>query len=189
MSPVVDLTTLRLVQLGNCFEAIDMSKGAKRIGVALYEVCEIGVVSPLAKEIKDLELTKTLQLKADFISIIKSRALGIIKERYNMDRCIYFSIVSVLPEYAKQGIGQRFTNFTKVLMQELNIDLGFAIYTSAYSYKMAIKTGAELIYKLNYDEYLKEGEQVFKTKPPHDAVRVCVRFSDKYKQKIMQHKL
>lgn len=173
-SPVTDLTALRTVQMGYSFEAIDTSKGDKRVGCMLNVPVDIDVESPLAKEFEALEVGEEIKAKTEFLGFVKSKALDIIQERYKTDRCLLGTILSVLPEYGGQGIGQRLLATMREVMTELGISVAFGIYTSAYSAKIVTKRGLELVYKLNYNEYLKDGVTAFKCNPPHDAVQVYV---------------
>lgn len=175
VSPVQDLMVLRLVEMGFSYEAIDTSRGNKRVGVSLCAPCKIGVKSALDLELEDMEMDENMGKIVALLEYTKEQSLALLKDKYQTDEYLDGFLAAVLDEYTAQGVAQRLGIAVTRMAMEMNISVIVCLCTSIYSAKSVQKLGLELIYNLRYDEYLKDGVPVFKPKPPHDMVRVLVK--------------
>ncbi|KAE9537685.1 hypothetical protein AGLY_006708 [Aphis glycines] len=93
----------------------------------------------------------------------------------NIDRIMELKIITVNEAYRGQGICKALVNKSK----ELALDLGYQmIYVECSSHFTAMaveRFGFQCIYSFSYSDYVnKQGEVVFKTKPPHEYFKIHV---------------
>lgn len=168
----------RTVQLGLSFEAMDTSKANKRVGVFLILPVKKGVKSAMDQELENIPMDEKMGKISDLLDYAKSMVEPIIHQKYQQNEYMDGMIMSVLTGYGGQGIATRLLNAVEGLTKELKLNLIYVGCTSKYSSLVMAKSGYEVAYSLRYDEYIKDGVQVFKPEPPHDTMSAYIKLLD-----------
>lgn len=163
------------MQLGLSFEAIDTSKGNKRVGVFLANTCKRGVKTALDDELETIEVDEKMGKISDILDYAKALVEPILDEKYHKDEYMDGVIMSVLTGYGGHGIARRMLQAVEELSKELRLKIIYVGCTSEYSAAVVAKSGFDVVYSLRYDQYLKDGVQVFNPKKPHDTLRVYIK--------------
>ena len=155
------------------FEAIDPTKGNKRVGVFVCSVVKNGIPSALDLELEKMECDEKMGKIADILDYAKSRAAHLIKEG---EEHLDMGILSVASDYGGKGIGDRLFKVALSFAKDRNLRVSYVGCTSEISARLAIKNGFQVVDNIRYDKYLKNGVQVFHPIAPHDTLRPCIKF-------------
>ncbi|XP_055382280.1 arylalkylamine N-acetyltransferase 1-like [Condylostylus longicornis] len=82
--------------------------------------------------------------------------------------------VAVNPKYRGLGIAGELIKKTIEFMKENNIEPMLRICSSAYSARVMEKLNMTEVYKINYKDFIVNGEQLLKPESPHVCCRVFV---------------
>lgn len=93
----------------------------------------------------------------------------------DVDRILDIKIMSVDSRYRGLGIAGKLTDRTMQYVKDNSIKLVHVLCSSHFSARVMEKMSFEEVYKLNYSDYLINGEQVFDPEKPHTAARILVK--------------
>lgn len=93
----------------------------------------------------------------------------------DVDRLLDIKIMSVDSNYRGLGIAGKLTDRTMEYVKENNIKLVHVLCSSHFSARVMEKMDFQEVYKLPYQDYLVNGEQVFEPAKPHVAVRILTK--------------
>ena len=71
---------------------------------------------------------------------------------YRVDTCWNLSLLSVLPEYGGQGIGQCITEYSLKIAKEMGAEIVWAYFGSNFSQKIGLKCGFEPVVTSRYEQ-------------------------------------
>jgi arylalkylamine N-acetyltransferase len=163
---------LKSIKDGCSFKAVN-SKG-EIIGVFLNGIIQ--------KPGKDEVIPKLAELcKHQKFKIIMGM-MDYIDEQFNIfdlypdiDRFVDGKILSVDSTYRGLGIAGKLTDASINYMKEHNLKLYHVLCSSHFSARVMEKMDFHEVYKLNYSDYLVNGEQVLCPAKPHVAARILVK--------------
>lgn len=96
----------------------------------------------------------------------------------DVDRLLDVKIMSVDSNYRGLGIAGKLTDRTMQYVKDNNIKLVHVLCSSHFSARVMEKMDFQEVYKLPYQDYLVNGEQVFNPAKPHVAVRILTKRMD-----------
>lgn len=175
MSKFNDIIVQRTVEVGMSFEAIDTTKGNKRIGVFLSAPCKKNTKSALDKELETMPIDDQMAKISEILDYVKTMTEPIIHTQHKVDEYLEGVIMSVLSGYGGQGVGKKLMAAVERMAKERKYKLIYVGCTSEFSARVVAKCGFQLAYSLRYDQYLKDGQPLFKPKAPHDTVRAYIK--------------
>lgn len=108
--------------------------------------------------------------------------MDLIDERFSifdvypeMDCYLDGKILSVNSDYRGLGIAGKLTEATMDYMREHNIKLFNVMCSSHYSARVMEKMDFHEVFRLDYTDYVVNGEQVLCPEKPHVAARILVK--------------
>lgn len=93
----------------------------------------------------------------------------------DVDRLLDIKIMSVDSNYRGLGIAGKLTDRTMQYVKDNNIKLVHVLCSSHFSARVMEKMDFQEVYKLPYQDYLVNGEQVLDPAKPHVAVRILTK--------------
>lgn len=155
---------LKCIDYGTCTIAEDEEgtiAGVRLAKVRVPSDIEKPVDKPWSQLDKVFEVLRLSALKAK------------VFERYKVDKLLQSTMICVNRDFRGKGVGLKLYSEN----MELGRKLGYKVYicdcTSVFSAKLCEKLGMELIDSWDFSEYVDEdGEQLLKTEPIHDKLRV-----------------
>lgn len=126
------------------------------------------------QELENFPMDEKMGKISDLLDYAKSMVESIIQQNEYMDGMI----MSVLTGYGGQGIATRLLNAVEGLTREMKLKVIYVGCTSKYSALVMAKSGYEEVYSFRYDQYIKDGVQVFKPEPPHDTMSAYIKLLD-----------
>ncbi|XP_014239679.1 dopamine N-acetyltransferase-like [Cimex lectularius] len=100
-------------------------------------------------------------------------------KKYKVDKMFECRILSVDAKYRGLGLANKLI----IRSEELAKDFGFKVFktdsTGLFSQRTLMKLGHEAVFEVNYEDIKDEnGEQIFKTKPPHTCLKIMTKILD-----------
>ncbi|RZF35579.1 hypothetical protein LSTR_LSTR005107 [Laodelphax striatellus] len=171
--PEMDAYVVETVKEGCSVAALD-SKTDKIVGVALN-----GVMRSSDPDLKEKLDKMNSKVKLIFEMINNSNKHLDLFCRYGVDEIFEIRLISVDSTYSGKGIARELVLRSDNLGRKLGFKLGKADCTGFFSQKAFIKNGYEKIHEIKYACYKdKQGNVIFKTKPPHESMAVLVKHYD-----------
>jgi arylalkylamine N-acetyltransferase len=84
-------------------------------------------------------------------------------------------ILSVDPQYRGFGIAGKLTDKTIEFMRENNFKIFHVLCTSHFSARVLEKMNFTEVFRLQYEDFVLDGEQVLCPEKPHVAARIFVK--------------
>ncbi|XP_022182153.1 dopamine N-acetyltransferase-like [Myzus persicae] len=159
-----------LIKYGVSFMAISAETG-EMMGAALNStVCRSDEIKKYGDENKSSKYN-------DIMVVLDKagRETNVFGQYPNVDRMMELKIITVNEEYRGLGICKALINKSKELALELGYQIMYVECSSHFTAKAVESCGFQCIYSLRYLDYVnKQGEVVFKTKPPHKFLKIHV---------------
>lgn len=174
-SRIMDLWVLRLAQDGLSFEAIDTIDADKRVGVLLCTVNQKGIMNPIDEELSGTEIDEKMTILFDILHDVLPFVNSEIFGRYQCDKYFEGVLLSVLSSYGGQGIAGKLIDAAEEKAKELQTGLIYICASSKFTAGAVAKRGFQTIYTLPYEEFLRNGQRVVSPKPPHVAMKSCIK--------------
>lgn len=179
-SVIFNLRIQRTAETGLSFEAIDTSAGDKRVGVFLCTTNEKDVENPIDTESKSL--ISNVDEKTAKLSMIPKFLYPVVQaEVYEkLGKKVYFEgvFLSVLSDYGGRGIAGKLIEAIEKKAQQMEIDTVYICCSSEFSAKSCKKSEFKLFHEYPYTDFVKDGEIIFKVKPPHYAMKSYLKTFD-----------
>lgn len=93
----------------------------------------------------------------------------------DIDAFIDGKILAVDPRYRGQNIAGHLTDKLLEFMKKNNFKIFHVLCTSHFSARVCEKMDFKEVFRLNFDEYIVDGKQVFCPEKPHVAARIMVK--------------
>lgn len=93
----------------------------------------------------------------------------------DIDRFVDGKILSVNTDYRGLGIAGKLTDATIDYMKKHNLKVYHVLCSSHFSARVMEKLDFHEVYRLNYSDYLVNGEQLLCPAKPHVAARVLIK--------------
>lgn len=176
-SAVMDLWIIRMVQSGLCFEAIDTRKEAvnQRVGVFLCTLYEKDVPHPIDEEVNAMTFDKKMGQIFDILHQPHPIITSEIYDRRGRSRYLDGTQLSVIRDYGGQGIAGKLIEAVENKARDMGVDLVCICCTSEYSARAVSNRGYHIIHSYRYDEYVRDGQQIFQPKEPHVAIQSYIK--------------
>lgn len=175
-SKVLNLWFQRSIEGGFCFEAIDTSKGGKRIGAFLCSIYYSGTPNSIDQELDTLEFDEEFSILMDLLH----QPLHAIQDKIFIDnKCSSYVdglFLSVLEEYGGLGVGGLLFEALETKAKELNLGAVLITATSNYTGRIVAKRGYEVVAITRYADYRWRGQQVLVPRAPHLEAQFCVKY-------------
>lgn len=174
-SAAFDYWVLLTAVNGLSFEAIDTQNGNKRVGAYLCTNFKEGEKNPIDEQLEAFhEVDEKMEKLTDLLDGLHLHLRPEIFRRFQVKEYLEGVNLSVLPEYAGQGIAGKLTQAIEERSREVGIPLVYVCCSSEYTARVVQKRNYQLIHTLPYDQHLKEGKRVFYTQEPHVALKCYV---------------
>lgn len=171
-SKVFDLWVLRTATNGLSFEAIDTSDNNKRVGAYLCTTYRNGVQNPIDAELATVEMDEQMGALCACLDGLHETVRPEIFRRYQVDEYLEGVNLSVLSDYAGQGIAGKLSQAIEDRAVEVQIPLVYVCCSSEFTARVVKKRDYELFHTSPYEEYKRaDGEKMFDIKPPHVALK------------------
>ncbi|XP_055381942.1 arylalkylamine N-acetyltransferase 1-like [Condylostylus longicornis] len=175
---IMDINELKFYLTKNisencCFKAID--ENGKIIGAVAngierrQDLNDIKNNNEEEEEIIDERWKKLCML---FDNVDKN--YNIFKIYPNINIYLAGKAIAVNPKYRGLGIAGELINKTVEFMKQNNINLMIRTCTSAFSARVMEKSNMKEVYKINYKDFIVNGEQLLKPESPHTACKVFI---------------
>lgn len=79
---------------------------------------------------------------------------------FRVDSCWIFCLLSVLPEYGGQGVGELITKRSMQVAKDLGVPMSRASFASTFSQKIGLKCGFEPVIEAGYQEHYKHFDKM-----------------------------
>lgn len=175
-SVVMDMWITRMVQSGLCFEAIDARKAVnQRVGIFLCTLYERNVPHPIMQEVEGMALDRKMSHILDIMHAPHPFVQSEIYDRRGRSRYLEGTQLSVLSEYAGQGIAGKLIEAVENKARDLVVDVVYICCSSEFTARAVSKHDFHIIHSYRYDEYVRNGQQIFQPKEPHVALKSYIK--------------
>jgi arylalkylamine N-acetyltransferase len=93
----------------------------------------------------------------------------------DINRFVDGKILAVNTDYRGLGIAGKLTDATIEYMKQNNLKVYHVLCSSHYSARVMEKMDFHEVFKLNYSDYLVNGEQILCPAKPHVAARILIK--------------